>query len=427
MTTKAKLIKGMHDILPPEIGTWHFMEDNARLIFECAGYQEIRTPLLEELELFQRSVGKQTDIVQKEMFVMQDRKGRSLALRPEGTASTVRALINAGRDGKEVERFYYLGPMFRYERPQKGRQRQFHQMGVELFGSASPWADADLLVTLLSYLKTIGLNETVLQLNSLGDGACRPLYLEKLMSYLTAIKKELCDDCQRRIDSNPLRVLDCKNPDCQKVLEQAPSPLDHLCGECRDHFNQLQDLLTSQGHTFTVNPRMVRGLDYYNRTVFEFVSSNLGAQNAIGGGGRYDTLVEEMGGKPTPAIGFAMGLERVVLLLQELDVQSKPVQPTALIALGEAARAAAFDLASQLRQHGLPVIFEYEELSFKNQLKRANRRDLDTVLILGDNELEQQTVTLKDFRSGEQVSVALAIESIIGALRSRQGLHVATE
>lgn len=414
-------VKGMNDIWPQETPYWDLVEQTARRVFRDCGFGEIRTPILESLDLFQRSVGETTDIVQKEMFTLEDRKGRKLAMRPEGTAAVVRALIQNGLDGTDqVRRYYYMGPMFRYERPQKGRLRQFHQFGAEVFGSEAPLADADLIECIWLYYEALNVTGLELQLNSLGDANCRPAFRTALAAYLGKHEAKLCDDCKRRLHVNPLRVLDCKEEGCAAIVAGAPTINDYLCGDCKTHFAQVTNLLKANGRKFTLNPRMARGLDYYNRTVFEFVADGIGAKSAVCGGGRYDGLVQEMGGKPTPAIGFAMGIERLILLLQQGKEPQQPAAGGAWIAyMGEALAPAAATLASKLRRAGIGCRFEYQAKSLKNQFARANKEGVSLVLILGEDEIKNGTVTVKQMTSGTQESVAAT--ALIGRLQQLLG------
>jgi len=396
----------MADVWPQQMPYWHHLEQTAHQVLGSCGYGEIRTPILESMDLFQRSVGESSDIVRKEMYTLQDRKGRTLALRPEGTAAVVRALIENGRDGStELQKYYYIGPMFRYERPQKGRMRQFHQMGAEVFGSTAAIADVDLLLTIQLYLEKLGLQGIELHLNSLGDEHCRPKFRDALQSYLKKHLSHLCADCQTRYSLNPLRVLDCKEPSCSKIIEEAPTILEHLCSECRQHLNQVETLLRNAKLNYHINPRMARGLDYYNRTVFEFLADSIGAKSAVCGGGRYDNLVKELGGKATPAIGFAMGLERLILLLEQQKPQVVAGSKVWFAVMSEQDLATAVQLAFELRQNNISCQLEYQPRSLKNQLSRASKQGALFAVILGKDELAQQRVSLKNLMSGHQESL----------------------
>ncbi|HLC40941.1 MAG TPA: histidine--tRNA ligase, partial [Methylomirabilota bacterium] len=310
-----KAVKGVKDIIPPEISKWQRLEEAARRLLETAGYQEIRLPLFERTELFTRGIGEATDIVQKEMYTFEDRSGESLTLRPEGTASVIRAYLEHGMAvWPKPVRLYYLGPMFRHERPQAGRYRQFYQIGAEVLGADNPVVDAEVIAVLVELFRNLGLAQRLeLLLNSIGDAQCRPAYRDRLAGYLRLHLQDLCDDCRERVERNPLRVLDCKKPGCAPVIREAPEITHHLCRDCRSHFDRVQEYLGALGVSYTLAPRLVRGLDYYTRTTFELVSRELGAQNAVAAGGRYDGLVEELDGPPTPGIGFAMGVERITL------------------------------------------------------------------------------------------------------------------
>jgi histidyl-tRNA synthetase len=403
-----KKLKGFRDILPEESALWQRIEGTAVEVFRRYGYRELRLPLLEETALFRRSIGEETDIVEKEMYTFADGGGTSVTLRPEGTASAVRAFLENGlhrTDGRA--RLYYTGPMFRRERPQKGRQRQFHQLGAECFGWSEPGADADLLCLLWDLFDTLGLASRVqLQVNTLGCGDDRRSYVEHLRRHLEPRRDQLCDNCRRRLDHNPLRVLDCKSTHCQEVSADAPSLIDGVCGDCAGHFDQVRAQLDLQGLPYQVNPRMVRGLDYYNRTTFELLSGDLGAQNAVAAGGRYDGLVETLGGPPVPALGFAAGLERMVLMLAEREAVP-PATPLAfLVHRGEHALHAALLLRRRLIRAGIEADVDYAERSLKAQMRAANRVSARYALILGDEELAQGSVSVKDLVEGTQETVA---------------------
>ncbi len=397
----------MNDIFPDEIGYWRLIEQQAHAVFQACGFGEIRTPVLEPLELFQRAVGESSDIVQKEMYTLQDRKGRLLAMRPEGTAPVVRALIQKGLDGRgEARKFYYMAPMFRYERPQKGRLRQHHQLGAEIFGTDSPYADVDLLESIWLYLESLGLKDIQLLLNSLGDEQCRPQYRQALVKFLKSKHHNLCDDCQHRLEVNPLRILDCKVAACNRAVQDAPVIEEYLCDPCTQHFAKVKDLLGEKRSQFVVNPKMVRGLDYYTRTVFEFIGSKLGAQNSICGGGRYDSLVAELGGKPTPAIGFGMGLERLVLLLNQQKSQLPQTQTVWIVYMGELLQKEAFAIARELYRQRIACRFAYDVKNLKNQLSRANKEGASHVILLGEDEMKRGEVTIKELNRGKQQQVS---------------------
>ncbi len=405
-----RALKGFKDILPDEVVLWQFIEQAARDIFSRYGFEEIKVPILEKTELFVRTIGESTDIVEKEMYTFADRNGAFITMRPEGTAPVIRAYIENGLHVRgAVQRLFTIGPMFRHERPQKGRMRQFHQMSVEVLGSSSARLDTEVMAMAWQILQAIGL-EASLEINSLGCAVCRPAFKEALQDFLRERTEKLCDDCRRRSSSNPLRVLDCKSAHCQEEYSVAPAITDHLCGGCRDHFDEVKQALTDLGVPFAVNSKMVRGLDYYTRTTFELLTTELGAQGAIGAGGRYDGLVHQLGGPDVPGIGFAMGMERLVMLLD----QKKDRQELAagldifLVTLGETAAAKGFVLMQELRAGGLRVMMDHEGRSMKSQMKQADKMKAGHVLILGDDELVKDEALLKDMYSGSQEPVALA-------------------
>ncbi|MBC7193191.1 histidine--tRNA ligase [Marinobacter sp.] len=423
---KIQAIRGMNDILPEQTPVWQYVEGAARRILGSYGYQEIRMPVVEQTDLFKRSIGEVTDIVEKEMYTFEDRNGDSLTLRPEGTAGCVRAAEEHGLLFNQTRRLWYSGPMFRHERPQKGRYRQFHQIGVECFGMAGPDIDAELLMLTARLWKELGLEgHTRLELNSIGTSTARKQYRDALVSYLSGYRDQLDKDSLRRLETNPLRILDSKAESTRKVLEGAPSLADYLDEESIQHFTQLRSLLDAAGIDYTVNPRLVRGLDYYGKTVFEWVTDSLGAQGTVCAGGRYDGLVEQLGGKPTFAVGFAMGLERLILLLETLDLVPESVNGNAHIyvaAMGEGTAASAFRLAEMLREAlpGRVVITHCGGGSFKSQMKKADRSGAEYALILGENEVASGTVSLKPLRSGEDQQ-EVAWRELPALLRSRFG------
>ena len=400
-------IKGMNDILPSEIATWQFLEDTARRIFATYGCQEIRVPVVEKTELFCRSIGETTDIVEKEMYTFNDKSDNSLTLRPEGTAPVMRSFIQHKLFNQDqVSKLYYMGPMFRYERPQKGRYRQFHQIGAEIIGIDDPRMDAQVLAMLSHYFEAVGLTDVSLQINSLGCPKCRPTYRQTLIDFLQQRLDQLCPDCQRRYSSNPLRVLDCKSKSCKEATQDAPSVLEHLCDECDTHFATVQKCLNQLGTSYSINNRMVRGLDYYTKTTFEMVTNNLGAQNAVAAGGRYDGLVEELGGPSLPGIGFAMGVERLVLLLQENKIETPP--PALFLAtLGQEAETFAFEILHQLQREGLYAEMDFTGKSLKAQLRRADKLNCRYTIMIGDNELSEGSAQLKRMADGDQQVVRL--------------------
>ena len=396
-------IRGMKDIPPAETPVWRRLEDAAREVLAGYGYQELRPPVVEKTELFRRSVGEGTDIVEKEMYTFDDRNGESLTLRPECTASCVRAAIEHGWLRGRGQRLWHIGPMFRYERPQKGRYRQFHQLDVEALGFPGPDVDAELVLLCARLWRRLGLTGLRLEINTLGSREIQDAYRDRLVDYLTAHEKELDEDSRRRLGSNPLRILDSKNPNLRAILEVAPRIVDSLDDESREHFEQLQAMLEASDITFQVNPRLVRGLDYYTGTVFEWISDDLGAQGAVCGGGRYDGLVEDIGGTPTPATGFAVGLERVVALMQTQENAPTPHPPHAyLLAVGDEAQRAAHALAEQLRD-ALPrlrLLVDAGPGNFKRKMKSADRSLAGLALILGEDEVRAQQITCKNMRDG---------------------------
>ena len=399
-------LKGFKDILPEESARWQEIETKTRALFSAFGYREIKTPVLEKTALFSRGIGRETDIVSKEMYSFEDIKGRGLTMRPEATASVVRAYIQHRLYQKyPIQKLYAMGPMFRHERPQKGRFRQFHQINVELFGDPSPQSDAEMIILAMYFFETIGLRDLTLHLNSLGCPDCRPDFKEKLKRYLAERTSSLCADCQKRAQLNPLRVFDCKVETCKSVVQNAPAIPAFLCRDCRDHFGSLKTYLDALNIPFEVNDRLVRGLDYYNRTTFEIQTEHLGAQNAVAGGGRYDGLVKTLGGPDHPAIGFAVGVERVVALLEA----SKPAEPRKpdlfIAALGENVSLSAFQWMTALRKQGLWVELDYGGKSLKSQMKKANRLDAQNVLIVGDDEAAAKKAVLRDMNTGEQIDV----------------------
>jgi histidyl-tRNA synthetase len=397
----------MNDILPDQTPVWQYVESTVRQVLGQYGYQEIRMPVVEHTELFKRSIGEVTDIVEKEMYTFDDRNGDSLTLRPEGTAGCVRAAEEHGLLFNQTRRLWYTGPMFRHERPQKGRYRQFHQIGVECFGMAGPDIDAELLVLTARLWKAFGLTEHArLEINSIGTSESRKVYREALVRYLEQYKDQLDDDSKRRLGTNPLRILDSKDPATREILNGAPLLDDYLDDESRAHFEQLKALLDAAGVSYTVNPALVRGLDYYGKTVFEWITDSLGAQGTICAGGRYDGLVQQLGGKPTDAVGFAMGLERLILLLETLDLVPEQVNNNAdvyVTAMGEQAVAPAMAVAESLRDElpGVVVVSHCGGGSFKSQMKKADRSNARYAVILGENEIASGTVALKPLRNDD--------------------------
>lgn len=403
----VKALKGFKDIIPGEVETWQFIEQTARSIFQRFGFSEIKVPILEKTKLFTRSIGETTDIVEKEMYTFPDRNGSSLTMRPEGTAPVLRAYIENGLYAvKPVQKLYTIGPMFRHERPQKGRLRQFHQMSVEVLGTDKPWLDADVMAMAWQILRELGLTAS-LEINSLGCKACRPSFNKALLDFLDQAQG-LCDDCLRRRQTNPLRVLDCKSSNCQEQYAQAPSILDFLCDGCRDHFTTVKEGLELLSVPYKVNSFMVRGLDYYTRTTFELVTSDLGAQSAVGAGGRYDGLVKQLGGPDVPGIGFALGVERLALLLDQLGKGgSRPHVDLFIAALGSQAQEKAFVLTNILRANGLSVAMDLMDRSLKNQMKQAGKAGARYALILGEQELENGEAVLRNMETHDQENVVI--------------------
>jgi len=402
-----KAVRGVRDILPAEAGRWQRVEGAARRVFEAYGYCEIRLPLFERTELFARGIGDETDIVKKQMYTFADRSGESLSLRPEATASLLRAYIEHGFHvlPKPV-RLYTLGPMFRYERPQAGRYRQFHQADVEALGEIHPALDAELIAMLLDFFGALGLADRLeLHINSIGDAGTRPAYITRLLDYLAPLRDRLCGECQDRLARNPLRVLDCKTPGCQPIIEKAPSILDSLSNDAARHFESVRHCLEAMGVGYTVNPRLVRGLDYYVRTTFEVLTRDLGAQNAVAGGGRYDGLIQQLEGPADPGIGFAIGMERVVLLLGEQDAAARPL--ALLIPLGEGPLRRLMPIARALRQAGVSVELAYGDRKLQRELERANRLGVRYAVIVGDTELQDGRGILRDMKSRQQRPVVL--------------------
>ncbi len=411
--SKIQKIKGFVDLFPEEAAKFTFMESAARDIFSRYGFGELRTPVLEKTELFQKSIGEDTDVVGKEMFTFPDRKDRSLTMRPEATAGVVRAFIDSKthQPGK-VSKYFTFGPMFRYERPQKGRQRQFHQINAEIFGAPEAQADAELILMLKTFLNTIGLTKLAVELNSLGCHECRPAYRQALTDYYKSKDKDnFCEDCRRRMETNPLRVLDCKVPACKELVADAPAITDHLCGECKTHFTAVKTILDGAGLEYVLNPRLVRGLDYYVRTCFEVASFDIGSQTAVAGGGRYDGLIKTLGGGDCAATGFAIGMERLAMLLDQIEAQA----PDFYLAVvdGEAANQAML-FAQQLRDKGLSGNVSYGGGSMKSRMRSANKSGAKVCLIMGGDELANETITVKDMVGDEEQKTIPQSEFLAG-------------
>ncbi|EIV8655442.1 histidine--tRNA ligase [Vibrio parahaemolyticus] len=406
MAKTIQAIRGMNDCLPTQSPLWQKLENTVKNVISAYGYNEVRMPIVEETNLFSRAVGEETDVVSKEMYTFDDRNGDSLTLRPEGTAGCVRSCIQNSLINRDEQRLWYMGPMFRHERPQKGRYRQFHQCGVEVFGLNGPDVDAELIMMTARLWRELGIDKHVrLELNSIGSQEDRTDYRTALVAFLEQHIDVLDEDCKRRMHTNPLRVLDTKNPDIQAILGDAPRLSEYLGEESKAHFAGLCELLDAAGIEYTVNERLVRGLDYYNRTVFEWITESLGAQGTVCGGGRYDGLVEQLGGKPTPAVGFAMGLERLVLMLETLELTDvRRSVDVYVVTAGEGTMMAGMKLAEQLREaiSGVRVMNHFGGGNFKKQFKRADKVGAVVALVLGENEVADNTVVLKDLVGGEQ-------------------------
>lgn len=402
LTTRPR---GTNDIIPGEIELWLELEEKIRQVCHAYGYRELRTPMFEHTELFQRGIGDTTDIVEKEMYTFQDRGQRSITLRPEGTAPVVRAYLEnkLGSGALPVKVFYY-GPMFRYERPQSGRYRQFTQFGLEVLGSADPLLDVETIVLPLEVYKACGLTGFTVELNSIGCSGCREEYRQKLIAFFEPQVDKLCSACQSRLHRNPLRLLDCKNEECQPILNEAPNIAEYLCGDCSDHFAQVRVYLDALEINYNINPRLVRGFDYYTRTVFEVTYSELGSQNAIGAGGRYDGLIEEVGGEATPAVGFAVGVERLLLALKSQNKLEAKTNPTNayLVHFGGESKIRAAQVAYYLRGQGLWVELDYLDRSVRAQMKAANRLASKYVLVFGESELANNQVLVRDMADGKE-------------------------
>lgn len=400
--------RGTKDILPDTIHQWLYLEEKIRELCAKYGFNEIRTPLFEHTELFLRGIGETTDVVEKEMYTFEDRGGRSITLRPENTASAVRAYLqNKLYADNNLTKLFYIGSMFRYDKPQAGRYREFHQFGVEAIGEQNPLMDAEVISLGADFLKELGLTDVILKINSVGCPKCRPVYREKLQTFFKDKFEHLCKDCQSRFNRNPLRILDCKNPTCKELSVGVPEITDCLCDECADHFEHLQHHLKAIGVDFVLDPRLVRGLDYYTKTAFEFKYTPLGAQSAVLGGGRYDGLIEECGGNPTPAVGFATGLERVLLALetQQLLPENKEKCAVFIVAMGDKAKEPAFKLLHELRSKNIAALMDYAGRSMKAQMKQANKHNAQYAIILGEDEIDKQIATVRNMNDSEQMEI----------------------
>lgn len=413
-----KAPRGTVDILPEEQAYWRYVEAKAAEVCQLYGYQRLDTPVFEEAALFTRSIGEGTDIVTKEMYIFKDRSGKALALRPEGTAPVCRAYIEHGMDNlPQPVKLYYLASAFRYERPQAGRYRQHHQFGYEAIGDADPALDSEVIHMACQFFTSLGLKEITVQLNSIGCKVCRPDYVRALKGYYQRRAADLCPDCETRLEKNPLRLLDCKRPECQHIADSSPRSTDFLCADCRAHFTAVTEYLRSLTLSFSLNHRLVRGLDYYTRTVFEVQPLNGGALSALGGGGRYDDLIEQLGGKPTPAVGFAAGMDRVVLNLKKQGIPVPPLpSPCVFIAhLGNKAKAEAVKLAASLRAQGIGAVMATGDRSLKAQLRQADSLGTGYAIIIGEEEMENRKLTLRNMVSGEQQSLTpVELKAVLG-------------
>ncbi|MFR6065307.1 MAG: histidine--tRNA ligase [Eubacterium sp.] len=410
MALITKAIKGTKDVLPKDAYKNQYIESTALDVAERFGYKEIRTPVFEHTELFQRGVGDTTDVVQKEMYTFDDKGGRSITLRPEGTAGAARSYLENGLCNEALpQKVCYITSCYRYEKPQAGRLREFHQFGIECFGTSSPLADAEIIALASTIFNELGVKDLSLEINSIGCPECRAKYHEALKEYFRERKDELCDTCNERLERNPMRILDCKSPICSEIAKDAPVVLDYLCDECREHFEAVKGYLTAQNIEFTVNPHIVRGLDYYTKTVFEFVSNSIGAQGTVCGGGRYDGLIEELGGQKTPSLGFGMGLERLMLLMEAQDCEfpQDKVPDLFIVALGDKATLKAVEIAKDMRTEGYTCLYDLNGRSLKAQMKYANKLGAKYVIVLGDKEVEEKIATLKNMKDGEETEIAL--------------------
>lgn len=410
MALITKAIKGTKDVLPIDVHKNQYIEATALGVAEQFGYKEIRTPVFEHTELFQRGVGDTTDVVQKEMYTFDDKGGRSITLRPEGTAGAVRAYLENGLCNEALpQKVCYVTSCYRYEKPQAGRLREFHQFGIECFGTASPLADAEIIALAKSVFDNLQIKDLSLEINSIGCPTCRAQYHKALKEYFNSRIDELCDTCKDRLERNPMRILDCKSPVCSDIAKDAPVVTDYLCEECSEHFEKVQQYLKALGIEYKVNPKIVRGLDYYTKTVFEFISSSIGAQGTVCGGGRYDGLVEELGGQKTAALGFGMGLERLMLLMEAQDCPFPEAETADLfiVALGEKATLKALELSKDMRAEGFGCLLDLNQRSLRAQMKYADKLGAKYNLVIGDNEVETGIAQLKNMSTGESTEIAL--------------------
>jgi len=411
MALITKAIKGTKDVLPKEVHKNQYIEATCLDVAEKYGYKEIRTPVFEHTELFQRGVGDTTDVVQKEMYSFDDKGGRNITLRPEGTAGAARSFLENGLCNEALpQKVCYLTSCYRYEKPQAGRLREFHQFGIECFGTQSPLADAEIISLANSIFNELGVKDLSLEINSIGCPTCRAEYHKALKEYFSSRKDELCDTCKDRLERNPMRILDCKSPVCSEIAKDAPVVLDYLCNECKEHFDAVKKYLEAENIEYKINPKIVRGLDYYTKTVFEFVSNSIGAQGTVAGGGRYDGLIEELGGQKTPSLGYAMGLERLMLLMDaqgcEFPESEKP--DLFIVALGDKAVLKAVEIAKDMRAEGFSCQYDLNGRGLRAQMKYADKLKAKYTIVLGDNEIDEGVAKLKDMKSGEETEIALS-------------------
>lgn len=410
MALITKAIKGTKDVLPSEVYKNQYIEATCLTVAENFGYKEMRTPVFEHTELFQRGVGDTTDVVQKEMYTFDDKGGRSITLRPEGTAGAARSFLENGLSNEALpQKICYLTSCYRYEKPQAGRLREFHQFGIECFGATSPLADAEMIALAKQIFYELGVKDLHLELNSIGCPTCRAEYHKALKEYFASRVDELCDTCRDRLDRNPMRILDCKSPVCSEIAKDAPVVLDYLCDECKEHFEKTKSYLDAMNIEYIVNPQIVRGLDYYTKTVFEFVADSIGAQGTVCGGGRYDGLIEELGGQHTPSLGFAMGLERLQLVMEAQGCEfPEPSRPDLfIVAMGDKATLKAVEIAKDMRDEGYSVVYDLNGRSLRAQMKYADKINAKYNVVIGDNEVDTKSAVLKDMATGEQSEISL--------------------
>lgn len=410
MALITKAVKGTKDVLPSEVYKNQYIESTALDVAERFGFKEIRTPVFEHTELFQRGVGDTTDVVQKEMYTFDDKGGRSITLRPEGTAGAARSFLENGLCNETLpQKVCYLTSCYRYEKPQSGRLREFHQFGVECFGAESPLADAEIISLANTFFKELGVKDLSLEINSIGCPKCRAEYHKALRQYFESRKDDLCDTCKDRLERNPMRILDCKSPVCSEIAKDAPVVLDYLCDDCKEHFEKVKSYLNTLNIKFTVNPKIVRGLDYYTKTVFEFVSNAIGAQGTVCGGGRYDGLIEELGGQRTPSLGFGLGIERLMLLMeaQGCEFPKQSVPDLFIVSMGEKATLKAVEIANDMREEGFTCLYDVNGRGLRAQMKYANKLGAKYTVVLGEDEVQSGIAKLKNMESGEETEIAL--------------------